>query len=362
MRQNKSQVKVDAMWKTGTIALALLVLIVSWGRLAELSHIAYENITFRFEPTAERAFEYGERHFNAKDPQMYDIDRAERYFDQAAAKDPSIPYLYHELARISFLRGNYDQALARINFHIRLHPDTAPNAYYVRGLINGFKGDYTAAEKDFEHFLKTNPDSWAGINDYAWVLLKNDKPRERPESRRRGRRHVQEGGRGEYTHHRARYCLEYGRIKVIMTAYSRRGKVTSWKLIGNELGVAVALAAVAILIAGAASMNGERAAPISSEMRFTEASRGGLQIVPASCETSNPNPHYEGQCTPDYSACVSHSIPHTVYLGFSFSAAITFNNVGTNTWSAARGYDARHSPMPPGQPAMLPFQAPFPSG
>ena len=174
------------MWKTGTIALALLVLIVSWGRLAELSHIAYENITFRFEPTAERAFQYGERHFNAKDPQMYDIDRAERYFDQAAAKDPSIPYLYHELARISFLRGDFDRALARINFHIRLHLDTAPSAYYARGLINGFKGDYTAAEKDFEHFLKTNPDSWAGINDYAWVLLKNDKPREAAEALKRG--------------------------------------------------------------------------------------------------------------------------------------------------------------------------------
>lgn len=133
-----------------------------------------EHTLYRLDPTPVRAFEYGSQYFNANDPREYNIDRAEYYFT-AAAKDPSLPYVYHELARISFLKGHFDLALARINFQISLHGTSTPNSYYIRALIHGFRGEYVAAARDYETYLRTDPNNWAAINDYAWVLLKEEK-------------------------------------------------------------------------------------------------------------------------------------------------------------------------------------------
>ncbi|HTR18621.1 MAG TPA: hypothetical protein VMH91_01410 [Candidatus Paceibacterota bacterium] len=132
----------------------------------------YEDMAYAVDPSASRAFAYGERHFDATNPSEYDLDRAEYFFTLAAKKDPSTPYLYHELARISFLRGDYKQALARIDFQIMLHGDSEPNSYYVRGLIEGYMRDYGDAITDYTHFLLFDPNDWAAINDDAWVLLK----------------------------------------------------------------------------------------------------------------------------------------------------------------------------------------------
>ncbi len=133
---------------------------------------AGEDALYRINPTATRAYAYGERHFDANNPSAYDIDRAQYFFELAATKDVNIPYLYHELARVSFLRGNFHTALAQINFQISLQGDTTPNSYYVRALIEGYMGRYDAAAQDYERFLRSYPHNWAGINDYAWVLLK----------------------------------------------------------------------------------------------------------------------------------------------------------------------------------------------
>jgi tetratricopeptide (TPR) repeat protein len=132
----------------------------------------YENVAYAIDPSPQRAFEYGELHFNASDPADYDINRAEYFFELAAAKDPTLPYLYHELARISFLKGNFPTALGQIDFQIDMHGASEPNSYYVRGLIEGFMGDYKDSAADYKYFLQFDPTDWAGINDYAWVLLK----------------------------------------------------------------------------------------------------------------------------------------------------------------------------------------------
>lgn len=141
----------------------------------------YEDVAYTLDPSAERAFQYGARHFSSDEPVRYDIDRAEHFFDLAALKDPTIPYLYHQLARISFLRGDFTRAMAQIDYQIQMHGDAAPNSYYVRGLIEGFMGDYDAAARDYAYFLKLFPSSWAGANDYAWVLLKADRPKDAAE-------------------------------------------------------------------------------------------------------------------------------------------------------------------------------------
>jgi len=132
----------------------------------------YENISFAFDPSASRAFAYGEQHFSSASPDSYDVGRAEYFFNIAVAKDPTLLYVHHELARISFLHGEFPDAMKQINLQITMHGDTTPNSYYIRGLIEGFMGDYADSAKDYEHFLQFDPHDWAAINDYAWVLLK----------------------------------------------------------------------------------------------------------------------------------------------------------------------------------------------
>jgi tetratricopeptide (TPR) repeat protein len=168
--------------RTFFIAIVLM-LIIACGAIffpvfsLEAQHIQ-ENITFEMHPSAALAFEYGERHFDGQNPAEYDIARATYFFNKAALLDPTTLYLFHELARIAFLRGDFKTAMADINLQIALHGDQTPNSYYVRGLIEGYMGDYTDSANDYQHFLATDPQNWAGINDYAWVLLKAGRPQD----------------------------------------------------------------------------------------------------------------------------------------------------------------------------------------
>lgn len=134
----------------------------------------YENVSFWISPTAARAYEYGSSHLDVKnDAQMYDIQRAEYFLYKSIAIDPYYPYANHQLARIAFLRGQYDLAISRINTEIARYGDVHHNSYYIRGLIEGYAGDYTSSIEDYEAYLKHNPRNWAAINDLAWVLLKD---------------------------------------------------------------------------------------------------------------------------------------------------------------------------------------------
>lgn len=131
-----------------------------------------EDIYFRLYASADRAYALGEKHFNATDADQYDVRRAQRFFRIAATMDPQHPVVHHELARIDFLNGYFISALARINFQIQQHGSTVPNSYYIRGLIEGYIGEYTLAALDYERYLQFDPTNWAANNDLAWVLLK----------------------------------------------------------------------------------------------------------------------------------------------------------------------------------------------
>ncbi len=166
---------VFGWWK---VAVAMLVLVSGAILIAPRPFIyAYEDARFALDPSPSRAFEYGEKYFNAIDPKHYDVVRAE-YFFEKAARDQSLPYVNHELARISFLKGDFDLALSRINLQISLQGTSTPNSYYIRGLIEGFRGDYASAARDYETYLHTDSRNWAAINDYAWVLLKANRPKD----------------------------------------------------------------------------------------------------------------------------------------------------------------------------------------
>jgi len=131
-----------------------------------------ENTMLHFFPSPERAYAYGARHFNAAAPYYYDIDHAEAFFKESLQLNPLQPYAHHQLARIAFLRGDFDNAMWNIDRELEIHQNASPSSYYIRGLIEGYMGRYDDAAKDYEVFLRSHPSNWAAVNDYAWVLLK----------------------------------------------------------------------------------------------------------------------------------------------------------------------------------------------
>jgi tetratricopeptide (TPR) repeat protein len=139
---------------------------------ATTAQYAGERVMLMLRPSAERAYGYGMRHFDSERPAAYDIDRAEYFLRKTIELDPAYPLAHHQIARIEFLRGHFVEAIRQINAEIALSGDTYPAAYYVRGLVRGFRGEYSKAAEDFSHFLTLKPLSWPASNDLAWVLMK----------------------------------------------------------------------------------------------------------------------------------------------------------------------------------------------
>jgi tetratricopeptide (TPR) repeat protein len=151
------------------VTCVTLVLFTSVGRA--LSSSVYEDLSLVFNPSAERAYEYGNRHFDAIHPDVFNIDRAEHLFKKAYEIDPSQPYVQHQLARIAFLKSDFNAALDLINAEIAAGPPSL-SSYYIRALIRGYMDDFAGSAADYEIYLKEDPRNWAAINDYAWVLIK----------------------------------------------------------------------------------------------------------------------------------------------------------------------------------------------
>lgn len=154
--------------------IAALIVVFAYGPTSAAFSYAREETMLTIAPSADRAYRYGSQHFDVWRAKDYDLNRADRLFHRALQIDATHPFVQHQLARIAFLRGDFTLALIRINAEIRMHPN--PSSYYVRGLIRGFMGFYAEAAADYETFLHEEPTNWAGINDYAWVLLKQNRP------------------------------------------------------------------------------------------------------------------------------------------------------------------------------------------
>jgi len=173
MRAHKKQARL-------TLAVAIVLLCLAAAFFVYRQHAlvekAQENIAYFFNPTAARAYDYGVRHFDALTPQEYDVERARYFFTEALKHDPKYPMANYELARIAFLQSNFPLALYIIGQEFAVNPHPTPATYYVRALIEGYMGNYTSAEKDYETYFKVTPANWAAINDYSWVLLKDDLP------------------------------------------------------------------------------------------------------------------------------------------------------------------------------------------
>jgi tetratricopeptide (TPR) repeat protein len=135
--------------------------------------VLYEEAALALNPSAERAYGYGMRHFDAPTHSAsYDIVRAEHLFRRALILEPQYPLAHHQLGRVAFLRGDFSGALWHLDKEMENNPEPSLSTYYMRGLVLGFMERPEEAIPEFERFLESEPATWAALNDYAWVLLK----------------------------------------------------------------------------------------------------------------------------------------------------------------------------------------------
>ncbi|HYF10429.1 MAG TPA: tetratricopeptide repeat protein, partial [Candidatus Paceibacterota bacterium] len=102
----------------------------------------------------------------------HDLGKAEELYRRALELGyPEPAYLHFGLARAYFFQGRYNKAIEAINETLRLDPSIR-NAYYMRGLVFGYKNSLPEAERDFAKFLELKPESWAGANDLCWIYFR----------------------------------------------------------------------------------------------------------------------------------------------------------------------------------------------
>jgi len=160
-----------ALWIFAPSIIAFIIAI--WVARVPIEN-TWEDVAYTIVSSAERAYQYGSRHFDAvAHTDLYDIDRAEYFYGEVMKLDPAHKYVRHQRARIAFLEGQFPAALALINAQIELFGTTTPSSHYVRGLVLGFMERYKEAASSFETYLEHYPNNWAAVNDYAWVLLKD---------------------------------------------------------------------------------------------------------------------------------------------------------------------------------------------
>jgi len=167
------------------ILIALVVLAIAGGlfilskrdTLAPIAWQRYHNpqiALFLDQHNAPLAMAIGNFYFNGG---AYDLVSAESAYRKALAIDPKILWGHFQLARIIFVKGDFDGALSEINKELEANPENL-RSLYVRGLIYGYRsqpGDLAKAEADYRRFIQWVPTEWAGYNDLAWILTKESK-------------------------------------------------------------------------------------------------------------------------------------------------------------------------------------------
>jgi tetratricopeptide (TPR) repeat protein len=112
-------------------------------------------------------FKSGEKYFSRE---KYDLNKAEKLYKIAIFVDSEYPVVHYQLGRIYFLNGNFPSAISEFDKELSNHPDFT-KTYYMRGLTNGYAKKYKDAVSDFGKYIESNPSTWAGYNDLAWVYL-----------------------------------------------------------------------------------------------------------------------------------------------------------------------------------------------
>ncbi len=114
---------------------------------------------------AGQIFSHASYYFNNG---AYDLGKAEKWYRLALTVAPELRNARYQLARINFIKYDFDKALAEINAELLSNPQNQ-RSYYIKGLISGYRQDYAAAIDAFKKFIEWSPKEWAGYNDLAWV-------------------------------------------------------------------------------------------------------------------------------------------------------------------------------------------------
>lgn len=178
-----SKILAENFWAVWFLAVLLIFLIFNNYR-DSLASFAWQK--YRFSKTAilldrsdaDLAMFIGNYHFNGViGSGEYNPDIAEKAFKKAVRVDPEILWGHYQLARVYFVKGDYNGALYEINRELEVNPENL-RSLYVRGLVYGYRalpGDLENAGIDFKRFTEWAPKDWAGYNDLAWVLSKREK-------------------------------------------------------------------------------------------------------------------------------------------------------------------------------------------
>lgn len=170
-------------WKIIVLVLAILLFgfLLSRDSLARLAWQKYHSpaaALILVSRDTKLLMNLGNYYFNGTIGRSeYNLEKAERAYRKAVAADNKILWGHYQLARIYFMKGDFNGALEEINKELEANPENL-RSLYVRGLIYGYRdipGDLEKAEQDFRRFTFWAPREWAGYNDLAWVLFKEGK-------------------------------------------------------------------------------------------------------------------------------------------------------------------------------------------
>ncbi len=130
-------------------------------------------------------YQVGQYYFNHDDdPALpYDRELARKYYLKAAELDPKAdPALWYQLARLSFLDGNLQEALQLFDKQVEYFGESIPSVLYMQGLTYGYAArasnnpeDWRQAELAFINYLPYAPHApWTRV-DLAWVYFSQGK-------------------------------------------------------------------------------------------------------------------------------------------------------------------------------------------
>jgi len=101
--------------------------------------------------------------------EAYDINRAERLYEQIHSIDPTVTWVWYQKGRIAFLRSEYEQSLEYLRIYQDSTTEIRPKALYLQGVVEGFAGQPKAALQTLNTYYEYDNSSWYIYNNLAWM-------------------------------------------------------------------------------------------------------------------------------------------------------------------------------------------------
>lgn len=120
---------------------------------------------------SQKISEKGNYYFNGGD---YNLEKAENLYKTALKINGNNWTARYQLARIDLINSRFANGVSEIDKALAIDPENK-RAFYVRGLLDGYAGNYSEAEKDFQNFIAWSPNEWAGYMDLSWVYINSQK-------------------------------------------------------------------------------------------------------------------------------------------------------------------------------------------